>query len=126
MLKDKFKEVIKNLEGNLENKKDLMYVKNLIADLTMEYLEDIENLQTLYKQKIAVFENRLNGLEAQMQKLDSEIFQEDGEETDLEPIQCPYCNANFFIEFDNTKKEIKCPDCKNIIELDWGNFEDDM
>ncbi len=126
MLKDKFKEVIKSLEGNLESKKDLMYVKNLIADLTMEYLEDIENLQTLYKQKIAVFENRLNGLEAQMQKLDSEIFQEDGEETDLEPIQCPYCNTNFFIEFDNTKKEIKCPDCKNIIELDWGNFEDDM
>ena len=126
MLKDKFKEVIKSLEGNLESKKDLMYVKNLIADLTIEYLEDIENLQTLYKQKIAVFENRLNGLEAQMQKLDSEIFQEDGEETDLEPIQCPYCNTNFFIEFDNTKKEIKCPDCKNIIELDWGNFEDDM
>ena len=126
MLKDKFKEVIKSLEGNLESKKDLMYVKNLIADLTMEYLEDIENLQTLYKQKIAVFENRLHGLEAQMQKLDSEIFQEDGEETDLEPIQCPYCNTNFFIEFDNTKKEIKCPDCKNIIELDWGNFEDDM
>lgn len=127
MLKDKFKEVIKSLEGNLENKKDLMYVKNLIADLTMEYLEDIENLQSLYKQKIAVFENRLTGLENEMQRLDNEIFQEDvDDDTDLEPIQCPYCNTNFFIEFDNTKKEIKCPDCKNIIELDWGNFEDDM
>lgn len=127
MLKDKFKEVIKSLEGNLESKKDLMYVKNLIADLTMEYLEDIENLQSLYKQKIAVFENRLTGLENEMQRLDNEIFQEDvDDDTDLEPIQCPYCNTNFFIEFDNTKKEIKCPDCKNIIELDWGNFEDDM
>ncbi len=127
MLKDKFKEVIKSLEGNLENKKDLMYVKNLIADLTMEYLEDIENLQSLYKQKIAIFENRLTGLENEMQRLDNEIFQEDvDDDTDLEPIQCPYCNTNFFIEFDNTKKEIKCPDCKNIIELDWGNFEDDM
>ena len=104
-----------------------MYVKNLIADLTMEYLEDIENLQSLYKQKIAIFENRLTGLENEMQRLDNEIFQEDvDDDTDLEPIQCPYCNTNFFIEFDNTKKEIKCPDCKNIIELDWGNFEDDM
>ena len=48
------------------------------------------------------------------------------DETDLEPIKCPYCSSSFFIEFDDTKKEIQCPDCKNIIELDWGNFEDDM
>lgn len=127
MLKNKFKEVIKSLEGNMESKKDLMYAKNLIADLTMEYLEDLEKLESCYREKIAIFENRLAGLENAMQRLDNEIFQDDEEEdTDLEPIKCPYCNTNFFIEFDNTKKEIKCPDCKNIIELDWGNFEDDM
>lgn len=128
MLKNKFKEVIKSLEGNMENKKDLMYAKTLITELTMEYLDELENLESVYKQKIALFENRLAGLEASMQRLDNEIFQEeeDEEETDLEPIKCPYCNTNFFIEFDSTKKEIKCPDCKNIIELDWGNFEDDM
>lgn len=128
MLNHKFKEVIKNLEGNIESKKDLLYAKMQITELTMEYLDEIENLESVYKQKIAMFEDRLAGLEFAMQKLDNEIFQEEDEEeeTDLEPIKCPYCNTNFFIEFDSSKKEIKCPDCKNIIELDWGNFEDDM
>lgn len=128
MLNKKFKEVMKNLEGNIESKKDLVYAKAQVTELTMEYLNELEKLESTYKQKIMIFENRLEDLEASMQRLDNEIFQDgDSEEdTDLEPIKCPYCNTNFFIEFDNTKKEIKCPDCKNIIELDWGNFEDDM
>lgn len=128
MLNSKFKEVIKNLEENMENKKDLLYAKSQVTELTMEYLEELEKIQSVYKQKIAMFEERLDGLEVSMQRLDNEVFQDGDmeEDTDLEPIKCPYCNSNFFIEFDNTKKEIKCPDCKNVIELDWGNFEDDM
>ena len=106
----------------------MAFVKSQITELTMEYFDELEKLESVYKQKIAMFENRLNGLEVAMQKLDNELFQEEEEEeeTDLEPIKCPYCNTNFFIEFDNSKKEIQCPDCKNIIELDWGNFDDDM
>ena len=126
MLNKKFKEVIKNLEGNIENSKDLVYAKTQITELTMEYLDELEKLESVYKQKISMFENRLNDLEIAMQRLDNEIFQDEDDETDLEPIKCPYCNTSFFIEFDNSKKEIKCPDCRNVIELDWGNFEDDM
>ncbi len=128
MLNKKFNEVIKNLEGNIENKRDLIYAKAQVTDLTMEYINELEKLESVYKEKVSMFENRLEGLEVAMQKLDNEIFQDGDieEDTDLEPIKCPYCNTHFFIEFDNTKKEIKCPDCKNIIELDWGNFEDDM
>ncbi len=128
MLNDKFKEVIKNLEGNMESKRDLALAKSQLMELTMTYLDELERLESVYKQKVAICELRLDTLENAMQKLDNEMFQdeEDAEDTDLEPIKCPYCNTNFFIEFDNSKKEIKCPDCKNIIELDWGNFEDDM
>ena len=127
MLNNKFKEVIKNLEENIENKKDLAYAKSQLTELSMQYLEEIEKLEASYKKKIIMFEKRLEGLEMAMQRLDNELFQDENEEeTDLEPIKCPYCNTNFFIEFDESKKEIKCPDCKNIIELDWGNFEDDM
>lgn len=128
MLRNKFKEVIKNLEGNMESKKDLAFAKSQVTELTMVYLDELEKLESIYKQKVAMCEHRLDGLEIAMQRLDNEIFQDNDEEeeTDLEQIQCPYCNINFFIEFDESKKEIKCPDCKNIIELDWGNFEDDM
>ena len=127
MLNKKFKEIIKNLEKNMENKKDLMYAKSQIMELSMVYLDDLEKLQAEYEQKIQTCESRIEVLEMTMQRLENEIFQ-DGldDDSDLEPIKCPYCNTNFFIEFDNTKKEIQCPDCKNIIELDWGNFDDDM
>ena len=112
----------------MQNKRDLLYAKSQLTELTMEYINELEKLESVYKEKISLFENRLDELEVSMQKLDAGMFQdgENDEDTDLEPIKCPYCNTNFFIEFDNTKKEIKCPDCKNIIELDWGNFEDDM
>ncbi len=128
MLNNKFKEIVKNLEENLETKKDLAYAKSQVMELTMVYLDELDRLENVYKEKVAICEHRLDTLEVAMQKFDSDLFQdtEEGEDTDLEPIKCPYCNTNFFIEFDNTKKEIKCPDCKNMIELDWGNFEDDM
>ena len=37
-----------------------------------------------------------------------------------------YCNYEFFIDIDENKTEIECPECKNSIELDWGaeNGED--
>ena len=65
-------------------------------------------------------------MENTLKKIENDFFDDDYENEDLEHIQCPYCNTNFFIEFDDTKKEIICPDCNNVIELDWGNFEDDM
>lgn len=126
MLNKKFKEVMKNLEKNITNKTDLEFMKAQVTELTMSYLDELEKTESIYKEKLAICEYRIESLEKNFQRLENEIFQDEDIETDLEPIKCPYCSTNFFIEFDNTKKEIKCPDCKNIIELDWGNFEDDM
>ena len=126
MLNKKFKEVIKNLEENLTNKDDLTYSKSQITELAMVFLDELEKIESSYKSKIDQCESRMNLLESSINKMENEFFDEDYDDADLEHIKCPYCNTNFFIEFDETKKEVKCPDCKNIIELDWGNFEDDM
>lgn len=128
MLNKKFKEVIKNLEQNLTNKEDLTYSKSQITELAMVFLDELDRIESSYQKKINQCESRLDLLESSMNKIenDFDFLGEDYEEADLEHIKCPYCNTNFFIEFDDTKKEVKCPDCKNIIELDWGNFEDDM
>ena len=42
-------------------------------------------------------------------------------------IVCRYCENEFVIEADEDKKEIECPEYKNIIELDWSGdlCEDD-
>ena len=38
-----------------------------------------------------------------------------------------YCNYEFIADVDENKTEIECPECKNMIELDWsGDTEDDM
>lgn len=128
MLNKKFKEVIKNLEQNLTNKDDLTYSKSQITELTMVFLDELDRIEASYQRKIYQCESRMDNLENAINRIENDFdsIDEVYEDTDLEHINCPYCNTNFFIEFDDTKKEIKCPDCKNIIELDWGNFEDDM
>ena len=126
MLNDKFKEVMNSLDENITNKKDLVFIKSQVTELTMEYLDELDKIESVYKQKLELCDHRINTLEMEVQKIENEIFEDEIDDTDLEPIKCPYCNSKFFIEFDSSKKEIKCPDCNNIIELDWGNFEDDM
>ena len=124
MLNKKFKEVVKNLEENITNKEDLVYSKSQITELAMVFLDELNRIESSYQEKIERCEERIDSLEESINKLESDFFEEDFEDEELEHIKCPYCNSNFFIEFDNTKKEVKCPDCKNIIELDWGNYDD--
>lgn len=123
MLGNKFKEVIANLEKHLKNKDDLDYAKKQITELTMSYLNELEKIEQNYDFKISRCTERIDELENAVEKINEENSYE---EIDVEPITCPYCNSKFLIEYDNKQKEIKCPDCKNIIVLDWENFEDDM
>lgn len=123
MLGNKFKEVISAIEKNLKNKDDLDFVKKQITELTMSYLNELEKIEQNYDFKISRCSERIDDLEKAMEKMNEE---NSDEEIDVEPITCPYCNSKFLIEFDDSQKQIKCPDCKNIIELDWENFDDDM
>lgn len=121
MLGGKFKEVIANLEKHIKNKEDLDYAKKQITELTMSYLNELEKIEQNYDYKISCCSERIDDLEKAIEKVETEQ-----EEIDVEPITCPYCNSKFLIEFDKKQKEIKCPDCRNIIELDWEPYEDDM
>lgn len=123
MLGNKFKEVIANLEKQIKNKEDLEFVKKQVTELTMSYLNELEKIEQTYDLKVAHCTERIDDLEKSLNDFKEQVS---GEEIDVEPITCPYCNSKFLIEFDNRQKEIKCPDCKNIIELDWEEFEDDM
>ncbi len=123
MLGNKFKEVIANLEKQIQNKEDLEFVKKQVTELTMSYLHELEKIEQNYDFKVTRCTERIEDLEKSLEDVKEQICHE---EIDVEPITCPYCNSKFLIEFDNKQKEIKCPDCKNIIELDWDEYEDDM
>ena len=114
MLGKKFKEVIANLEHQIKNKDDLDYAKKQVTELTMSYLNELERLEQHYDFKVSRCAERIDDLEKSIDDVKDKLIQED--EIDVEPINCPYCNSRFLIEFDSSQKEIKCPDCKNIIE----------
>ena len=95
-----------------------------VTDLAIAYLDSLNDIEQKYDDKVKHCEERVDNLEEHIQKLEKELFEED--DVEFEPITCPYCNAHFMIECDNELTEIDCPDCNNTIELDWGDFEDDM
>ncbi|MCI8519751.1 MAG: hypothetical protein HFJ51_06980 [Clostridia bacterium] len=40
-------------------------------------------------------------------------------------IVCPYCNAEFISDIsDDPSEELRCPECGNLIEVDWHECED--
>lgn len=122
MISKKYNEILKKLELNIQNKKDLNFVKSQIMDLSMTYVDEITKLNENYSSKISKFEDRLVELERKL-----ELEDDDSEEIHLsETICCPYCNFSFQVEYDDANHEINCPKCNNLIELDWGDFEDDM
>ena len=40
-------------------------------------------------------------------------------------IVCPYCDYEFFIDVDENRTEVTCPECQNVIELDWSGDTDE-
>lgn len=125
MLGNKFKEVIRNIEKHVSDKEECSYVKEQITILTMSYLNELEKLEQNYDSKISRCSERIDDLEKSLDSMLAEN-EKNNEELDVEPITCPYCNSRFLIEFNNRQNEVKCPNCKNIIELDWDVEDDDM
>lgn len=131
MISKKYKEVIKNLEENIDSKRDLEYAKGQISDLTVLYIDELTKVIEKFEKKIQSFDNRVSNIERDVKNIEDEIYSEQQIEEedamlDLEPIKCPYCDFKFLIEYNISRNEIKCPECDNLIELDWEEFEEDM
>ncbi len=130
-LKNEYKSFLDDIEKNIKNKDDLEYIKQRFASFSEVVLNEMDYIMSYKEEDIKKLENRQNQIAnqmAQMQQvidnIERDIYSEDG--FDFEII-CPYCNYEFIIDVDEEKTEIECPECRNIIELDWsGNVEDDQ
>lgn len=128
-LQKNFKKIMNDLENNIENKKDLDYIKTQVYNISMLFLDELDKLADLNMNKInalierhKVMTDRMQKLESTMNNIEKELFIED-EPYEFE-IVCPYCNYEFFTDFTTElKTEVKCPECQNIIELDWNEEE---
>ena len=130
-LKNEYKSFLDDIEKNIKDKEDLEYIKGRFASFLDVVLDQMDYIMDYKEEEMAKLEDTQNKLSSQISQMqqvidniEKDIYTEDG--FDFE-IVCPYCNYEFIIDVDENKTEIECPECKNMIELDWsGDTEDDM
>ena len=129
-LKNEYKSFLDDIEKNIKNKEDLEYIKVRFAsflDVVLDKLEYIADYKASELKRLEEEQDKIEEKMSKMQKvidnIEKDIYTDDG--YDFE-IVCPYCNLEFMIDIDESKKEIECPECRNIIELDWSGDVDDQ
>lgn len=125
-LKKKYKELIQSLEEHISDPDDFEYVQDKIEKLTLAFIDEIEQIEENANAKFKEIEKQQKSMEKTIEYLEKalngiekDIYADDDEENyDLEVV-CPYCNYEFILDDDTDKNEVECPECGNIIEIDW-------
>ena len=87
-------------------------------------MADLEKEVQKLKKKIAELEKKLENVENIVEDIEKDIYL-DEDIIDEETIECPYCECEIEINYDEDINEIICPECNNTIELDWnGGLEE--
>lgn len=134
MIYRKYQEILKKLEEGITGKENLELAKSLLLELTNAYDDALKNITIRDNERIDELENEVNQIEIYLGlNQNDEIVSDDAynkeDESDFEiseSIKCPYCGYEFLVKYNEENSEAICPHCKNIIELDWEDFEDDM
>ena len=129
-LNDAYKKLVEDLNQNIKNKEDLAYVKEKLADFVDIVIQELNGVVRFKEDKMDQLEQTQRELDAKINKMqqildniEKDIYSDEG--FDFEII-CPYCNAQFVVDIDENRTEVECPECKNMIELDWtGDTDDD-
>ena len=130
-LKNEYKSFLDDIEKNIKDKEDLNYIKQRFVRFMDAVLEEMDYISSYKTEQIEALEKsqkevqeKLAKMQTVLDNIEKDIYSEDG--FDFEII-CPYCNYEFFIDVDENRTEVECPECKNTIELDWdGGIDDDL
>ena len=121
---EKFENLIKDLEQNLENKKDLEYVKKAVSEFLNNKNDSIEKKMLILEEGQRELEFKINKIDEVLKKIEEDLYIDEEEDENFEfEVVCPYCNYTFNAQLDELKEYITCPECNNIIELDWNQEE---
>ena len=128
-LQEQFNAILAKIEERIQNEEELNFIKERIAEISMLYIDELNKIIDLSERRVnQVYENqkkleeKMTMIEKGMTNIQKELFLE--EEFDFE-IVCPYCNYEFISDIGSDIKEVECPECQNIIELDWNQEEED-
>lgn len=134
---EEYKKILSEIEQTISNKQEREIVKQKASELSILFVDTMNNITNTLDSKLKRIEENQNDIDKRMAELtksvdeiEKDIYDDervnDGE-YDIE-IVCPYCNYEFVTDFtmiDDEKNEIKCPECNNIIEVDWNEEEED-
>ena len=125
---EEYTRIMTEIEEHLTNKEDIKFVKEKIEEIYLLFLDKIDKLVDNYETRLEhIVQNqkkltdKMEKLENSVTKMEKDIYEENM--YDFEVV-CPYCNNEFTTDIDDLEEEVQCPECKNIIELDWnGDLE---
>ena len=123
-LKKKLNTIMQDIEKNIKNNEDLEYIKSQIYNISLLFLDEMDKLAELNFKKLNALvvkekelAKKVANVEKEMDNIQKEIYI--SSDYDFE-IVCPYCNEEFVEDFSKgIKNEVRCPECDNVIELDW-------
>jgi len=126
-LNKEYRKIIKEIEGKVQDKKELEFVKGKMAELSLLFVDVIDRVTDLADTRLDKVEQNQKEIEKRLERLNTivdgieqDIYEEENPDGFDFEIVCPYCNHEFVADIDwENKKDIQCPECHNLIELDF-------
>ena len=122
---EEYNRIVAEMEENINDQESLEFAKVKLSEMFMLVLEKTDKLVEEYEKKLEYVANNQKDMSSKivimekiLKSIEKDIY--DDSSYDFEII-CPYCNHEFVTEFGDTNMEIQCPECKNVIELDWNS-----
>ena len=127
MLEDLKKELnsfLEDIRANIKDKDDLDYITERTEKLVDVIFNEMDKILDYNEGRIQALakkqqqeEDLIQEIKEKLEDIYEDIYDE--EEGDF-AIICPYCNNEFDANIDEDFEEIRCPECGNLIELDWN------
>ena len=134
-INDEYRKMLNDMDDNMSNPEDIEYAKEKMYELSMMFIDELQNLADKYDDRINAILQKQQKIDTKMKEVEKSIKEIQQDVYDLDEtegnevfdfeIACPYCNHVFETEVGEDKKEVKCPECENLIELDWDGLEED-
>lgn len=127
-LQEEFNAIIARIEERITDEEELGFIKQQMIDISMLYINELNKVIDISERRVnqvvenqRILEKKQNEIETTLSNMEKEFFVAD-DEYDFE-IVCPYCNYEFVSDIASDIKEVECPECHNMIELDWNEDE---
>lgn len=122
-IKDDYNRMMSEIEQKITDPEQLEFIQKKVAELSSIFMETVDSLSKSTDERIKSIEEKIGKVEKAVNEIEADIYEDEEENFDFE-IVCPYCDYEFVSSIEG-KDEITCPNCNNVIELDWNEDEED-